>query len=83
MSPRFSAAIEPALATVEAAAAPAGLAQPLAVARKREARFLDESLRVAPVAVALRGAARRAFEVEPAARFVEAVAEGTAEGAPE
>ena len=38
---------------------------------------------VAPVADLLPGAARREAEVEPAALFVESVAEGTSEGAPE
>ena len=85
MNPRFSAAVE---RTASAAKAPtaAVLAEPAAAAAtalvvfpEREARFLAETLAVAPVAVALPGAARRDLEVEPAARFAEAVGKGAAE----
>ena len=84
MNPRFSAAVE---RTASAAKAPtaAALAEPAAAATalvvfpEREARFLAETLAVAPVAVALPGAARRDLEVEPAARFAEAVGKGAAE----
>lgn len=77
MSPRFSTAVEAAATVEAAAAAPAGVAQPLAIARERDARLLDEPLRSAPVAGLLPGVARREVEAEPAALFVEPVAEGT------
>ena len=53
----------------------------LAVAREREAHFLEETLSVALVAGALPGAAGREIEVEgePATLFVEVAREGPAE----
>ena len=86
MNARFLAAIErtPAAARVPTAAASATIAEPaaaetaLVLSPARETRFLAETLGLVPVAGALPGAARRDLEVEPAARFVEAVAEGTA-----
>ena len=85
MNARFFAAIErtPAAARVPTAASatlaePAAAATALVLSPERATRFLAETLGVVPVAGTLPGAARRGLEVEPAARFVEAVAEGTA-----
>lgn len=85
MKHRFFAAVErtaPAArvpAAVGAAVAePAAAAPALVVFPERATRFPAETFGMAPAAGALRGAARREIEVEPAALLVEAVAEGTA-----
>ena len=83
MNPRFFAAIERTAAAAKvpvsaALAEPDAAATALVLSPARETRFLAETLGLVPVAGALPGAARRDLEVEPAARFVEAVAEGTA-----
>ena len=79
MNPRFFAAIERTAAAAKvpvsaALAEPAAAATALVLPPERATRFLAETPAVVPVPVALRGAARRAFEVGPATRFVEGAA---------
>ena len=85
MNARFFAAIERTPAATKAPTTAAALAEPaaaetaLVLSPERATRFLAEIPGVVRVAGALPGAARRDLEVEPAARFAEAVGKGAAE----